>query len=113
MCCTPKLPMGQFAIKDRTASCNADLLAVWKRGRGGHTSTLQRLVGPVPITPVTTGPNESRSVTLFEVQLLGTVHAFSHAVRAQASGRSETVAGVLMLVCTDRCSALRMTAGSR
>ncbi|KPA75705.1 putative Aminoacylase putativen-acyl-l-amino acid amidohydrolase [Leptomonas pyrrhocoris] len=109
MHCTPELPVGQVATKNGALSSNADQFSIWVRGRGGHASTPQLLVDPVPIAaevvtalqtivarkvdpkvaPVvsiptmTTGPNESHNVIPDEVKLLGTVRSQDMDVRAK------------------------------
>ena len=109
MHCTPELPVGQFSTKNGALSSNTDLFTIWVRGRGGHASTPQLLVDPVPIaaevvtavqtivarkmdpklapvvsiTTMTTGPNESHNVIPDEVKLLGTVRSQDMDVRAK------------------------------
>ena len=114
----PGIPAGYAAVKNGPLTSMSDSFSIWVRGRGGHASTPQLLVDPVPIAaevvtaiqtivarkldpkvaPVvsiptmTTGPNESHNVIPDEVKLLGTVRSFVREVREAAPEMIETVA---------------------
>lgn len=94
----PQLPCGMMAVKAGTLSSCSDSWTVIVKGKGGHASTPQLLIDPVPIaaeivmglqtivsrkmdsnkasiisvTTLTTGPNESHNVIPDTVKLMGT-----------------------------------------
>ncbi|KPA75701.1 putative Aminoacylase putativen-acyl-l-amino acid amidohydrolase [Leptomonas pyrrhocoris] len=115
---SPHLPTGRVGTMGGTIMAGGDNFALRIRGRGGHASTPQLLVDPVPIaaevvtalqtvvsrrfdpkvvpvlsiTTMTTGPNESHNVIPDEVKLLGTVRSFAREVRERAPALIESVA---------------------
>ncbi|KAL7698862.1 Aminoacylase [Lotmaria passim] len=114
----PGIPAGYAAVKNGPLTSMSDSFSIWVRGRGGHASTPQLLVDPVPIAaevvtaiqtivarkldpkvaPVvsiptmTTGPNESHNVIPDEVKLLGTVRSQDVNVRKTVRDSLEQIA---------------------
>jgi amidohydrolase len=113
----PNIPAGYSAVKSGPLTSMSDSFSIWVRGRGGHASTPQLVVDPVPIaaevvtalqtivarkvdpkvapvvsvTTMTTGPNESHNVIPDEVKLLGTVRSQDVDVRAKVHDSIEQV----------------------
>ncbi|KPA75704.1 putative Aminoacylase putativen-acyl-l-amino acid amidohydrolase [Leptomonas pyrrhocoris] len=113
----PNLPAGCVSVKSGPFTSMTDSFTIWVRGRGGHASTPQLLVDPVPIAaevvtalqtivarkvdpkvaPVvsiptmTTGPNESHNVIPDEVKLMGTVRSQDVGVRKAVHDSIEAV----------------------
>ncbi|AYU80941.1 amidohydrolase, putative [Leishmania donovani] len=118
MHCSPRYEAGTVGLMPGINTSYTDFFKLIIRGRGGHASTPQLLVDPVPITaeivmaiqtitarkidprvvPVvsittmTTGPNESHNVIPNEVKLMGTVRSRDKAVREQVPRDIERIA---------------------
>ncbi|KPA83160.1 putative Aminoacylase putativen-acyl-l-amino acid amidohydrolase [Leptomonas pyrrhocoris] len=118
MHCAPNYEAGTVGLMPGIITSYPDFFKLVIRGRGGHASTPQLLVDPVPIaaevvtaiqtivarkvdpkvapvvsvTTMTTGPNESHNVIPDEVKLMGTVRSQDKGVRELVPRELERIA---------------------
>ncbi|KAL7696706.1 Aminoacylase [Lotmaria passim] len=118
MHCSPAYEAGTVGLMPGIITSYPDFFQLMIHGRGGHASTPQLLVDPVPIaaevvtavqtivarkmdpklapvvsiTTMTTGPNESHNVIPDQVKLMGTVRSQDKNVREQVPRDLEKIA---------------------
>lgn len=114
----PQLPCGVMAIRPGVLSSCSDSWKLVVKGKGGHASTPDELIDPVPIAAelvmalqtivsrkmnpkkasvisiptITTGPNETHNVIPDTVKLMGTVRSHYEDSRKLAHAQIEQVA---------------------
>lgn len=114
----PQIPCGVMAIKPGVLSSCSDSWTLVVRGRGGHASTPEKLIDPVPIAAelvlalqtivsrkmdakkasiisiptLTTGPSETHNVIPDSVKLMGTIRSHYEESRKLAHAEIDKIA---------------------